>query len=433
MNKQGKAAQGIWITLIIIGVLLALGMLLQKNYPLFSVIGADTNMAGHCSDSINDKTFGANNGQCYLYTLNNAQTVMYVNAIWETSNSANAFTCHYDVSGPITTAVCADNKVFTAPGVTIDYCDSNADCNSGANICTNHFCTDRPVGTCNNPGGSTCFTFNQQNNQYQTCGTNGLLSGVLTCGSGLICSAGNCITPPVTCTSFTYSNFAGCQSNNLQYRDLLSASPTGCTGGTRVLSQSCTYVPPLPACTSANYLSALSPTVCPVNQQQTKTYTKIGNCDGTTPNAETVGCTYTNPVLPDCVYTYTGFGTCSSTGTQTRTVTNAPTNCNGGPVLSQSCTPIVAQVNCTSFTYGAFSPAVCDSTLIQTRALTSSSPTGCTGGTPILTQACTVTPAAPLVCTATQMNIFGNCFDKTFFYLILGIIGALILFMMVKK
>ncbi len=47
-----------------------------------------------------------------------------------------------------------------------------------------------------------------------------------------------------TCTSFTYSAFGACQSNNTQTRTVLTSSPTGCTGGTPVLTQACTYVPP---------------------------------------------------------------------------------------------------------------------------------------------------------------------------------------------
>ncbi|MGC2062546.1 MAG: hypothetical protein WA610_06175 [Thermodesulfovibrionales bacterium] len=93
----------------------------------------------------------------------------------------------------------------------------------------------------------------------------------------------------VTCTSFTYSAFAACQSNNTQTRTVISSSPSGCTGGTPVLSQACTFVPPVTACTS---------------------------------------------------FTYSDFGACQSNNTQTRTViSSSPSGCTGGtPVLSQACT-----------------------------------------------------------------------------------------------
>ncbi len=53
----------------------------------------------------------------------------------------------------------------------------------------------------------------------------------------------NSSTPP-TCTSFTYSSWtpSTCPSNGTQTRTITSSSPTGCTGGTPVLSQSCTSV-----------------------------------------------------------------------------------------------------------------------------------------------------------------------------------------------
>ena len=148
---------------------------------------------------------------------------------------------------------------------------------------------------------------------------------------------------PLACTSFTYSAFGACQSNDTQTRTVTSSAPTGCTGGTPVLSQACTYVPPVNVCTS---------------------------------------------------FTYSAFGACQSDNTQTRTVTSsAPTGCTGGtPVLSQACTYVPPVNACTSFTYSAF--GVCQSNNTQTRTVTSSAPAGCTGGTPVLSQACTYVPPA---------------------------------------
>lgn len=91
---------------------------------------------------------------------------------------------------------------------------------------------------------------------------------------------------PVTCTSFTYSDFGACQPDGTQTRTVLTSSPAGCTGGSPVLTQPCTYVPPA------------------------------------------------------CTYTYSAWSACSMSGTQTRTVLSAtPAGCSGTPVLSQSCTP----------------------------------------------------------------------------------------------
>src|SRR6476646_939380 len=52
------------------------------------------------------------------------------------------------------------------------------------------------------------------------------------------------VPPTVPCTSFTYSAFGACMPDNMQTRTVTSSSPAGCTGGNPVISQACTYVPP---------------------------------------------------------------------------------------------------------------------------------------------------------------------------------------------
>jgi len=47
-------------------------------------------------------------------------------------------------------------------------------------------------------------------------------------------------TSSVTCTSFTYSAWSACSSSGTQTRTVTSSSPAGCTGGSPVLTQSCT-------------------------------------------------------------------------------------------------------------------------------------------------------------------------------------------------
>jgi hypothetical protein len=60
------------------------------------------------------------------------------------------------------------------------------------------------------------------------------------------------------------------------------------------------------------------------------------------------------------------------------------------PGVSGSATVTVSPAACTSFTYSAWS--ACSSSGTQTRTVTSSSPTGCVGGSPVLTQSCTPPP-----------------------------------------
>jgi hypothetical protein len=48
---------------------------------------------------------------------------------------------------------------------------------------------------------------------------------------------------PPTCTSFTYSDWSACGSNNLKTRTILNSFPAGCSGGNyESLTQDCVYV-----------------------------------------------------------------------------------------------------------------------------------------------------------------------------------------------
>jgi len=48
--------------------------------------------------------------------------------------------------------------------------------------------------------------------------------------------------PIPTCSSWTYSDWGTCQSNSTQTRTVSTSLPSGCTGGSPILSQSCSYV-----------------------------------------------------------------------------------------------------------------------------------------------------------------------------------------------
>jgi len=91
-------------------------------------------------------------------------------------------------------------------------------------------------------------------------------------------------------------------------------------------------------------------------------------------------------------FAYSAWGACQSTNTQSRTVTSSsPAGCTGGsPVTTQACTYVPPVTACASFAYSAWS--ACQSTNTQSRTVTSSSPAGCTGGSPVTSQACTYVP-----------------------------------------
>ncbi len=50
------------------------------------------------------------------------------------------------------------------------------------------------------------------------------------------------VTAPPTCTSFTYSSWGACQSNNKQNRTIVSSLPGGCVGGVPIVEQGCSYM-----------------------------------------------------------------------------------------------------------------------------------------------------------------------------------------------
>jgi hypothetical protein len=193
-----------------------------------------------------------------------------------------------------------------------------------------------------------------------------------------------------TCSSFTYSAWGACQSSSTQTRTTVSSSPAGCTGGTPVLSQACTYVSPVCTYNYANWGACLS------NGTQTRTVMQStpAGCTGTPVLSQ--ACTYVPPVTTCSSFTYSVWGACQSNSTQTRTVaTSSPAGCTGGtPLVSQACTYVPPVTTCTSFTYSVW--GVCQSNSTQTRTTVSSSPAGCTGGTPLLSQACTYVPPTPV-------------------------------------
>ncbi|MCK5122532.1 MAG: hypothetical protein KAQ87_00020 [Candidatus Pacebacteria bacterium] len=101
---------------------------------------------------------------------------------------------------------------------------------------------------------------------------------------------------------------------------------------------------------------------------------------------------------PTCAsFTYSGWSVCQPDSTQSRTVaSSSPSGCVGGsPVLTQSCVYDGGgggggggseSTICASFTYNDWSVCQPDST--QSRTVASSSPSGCVGGNPVLTQSC---------------------------------------------
>jgi len=118
----------------------------------------------------------------------------------------------------------------------------------------------------------------------------------------------------------------------------------------------------------------------------------VAACGGSGSTTQSSGYACAAGVGCECMlFTYGDWSSCSPGGQQTRIVSSAsPPGCTGGsPVLTQGCN--ASRLTCTSFTYTDWS--VCYPDGQQTRAVSSATPVGCAGGSPVVTQACTPTPA----------------------------------------
>lgn len=184
-----------------------------------------------------------------------------------------------------------------------------------------------------------CTFFEYSN--WSACPSSGTKTRSVISSSPSSCSGGNpvltqsCIYVPPTCTSWTYSGWGTC-ANSQQTRTITSSRPTNCVGGNPVLHQNCDSTP---LCTENNWTSILTPTNCPNNGQQTKEWTKVGECQGgiSRPSEETADCNYQAPTCTS--FTYGDWGICDRSGIRARSVlSSSPSNCIGGnPISTQNC------------------------------------------------------------------------------------------------
>jgi len=203
-------------------------------------------------------------------------------------------------------------------------------------------------------------------------------------GGGNNCKTATLSLSPI-CSAFTYSDWTLCSVNGTQTRTVISSSPSGCSGGSPVLTQSCT-----PACTANDY-SCGDWSSCSVSGSQTRNCNKISNCDGGVQiPAISQSCTYMPPICNSWIYST--WSDCQANGTQTRTIINSsPDGCSGGnPVLTQSCSYIPF---CTLNDYSCGNWSACSQNGRQTRACDKIK--NCQDGAVSIatSQSCTYTPA----------------------------------------
>ena len=215
--------------------------------------------------------------------------------------------------------------------------------------------------------------------------------------------------PPAACT-YTYSAWGSCQSTNTQTRTVLSSSPAGCTG-TPAVSQACTYVPPPPVtldgaalystnCSGCHGALASTTVTKPTSAATIQSMINSGAMGTgvqalTSAQVQAIADAINGSTPPPaaCAYTYSTWGTCQSSNTQTRTVlSSSPAGCTGTPVVSQACVYVPPPPAACAYTYSTW--GTCQSSNTQTRTVLSSSPAGCTG-TPVVSQTCVYVPPPP--------------------------------------
>lgn len=93
---------------------------------------------------------------------------------------------------------------------------------------------------------------------------------------------------------------------------------------------------------------------------------------------------------PTCTFAYSAWSECQPSGSQTRTATSSPAGCAGTPTLSQACTYVPPAC---AYTYTLWGD--CQPNGTQTRSVASTTPTPCTAGVPVESQACVYTSPTP--------------------------------------
>ncbi len=173
------------------------------------------------------------------------------------------------------------------------------------------------------------------------------------------------VVVPPTCTSWTYSNWSSCSSNGNQLRENISSSPASCiidlvNGPAPITRQNCTYIPPTPLCTSADW-SCGNWNTCSANGAQARTCSKTSNCQGGISSpAITQSCSYTPPVIytppvapilappvqpqqPSCTsdtWSCDNWNSCSLSGIQSRSCRktfDCPNTQTPSPTVDQYC------------------------------------------------------------------------------------------------
>lgn len=170
------------------------------------------------------------------------------------------------------------------------------------------------------------------------------------------------------CISWTYSDWSSCSSGGNQTRNIISSSPSSCSGGNPILSQNCTYIP---SCTPNDW-SCGNWGTCSSAGTQPRACSKTLNCQGGASSPVTSqSCVYV-PACTPYSWSCSDWSACTSNGTQNRTC-NKISNCDGDallPVINRSCsyTPPYVPPTCQSDIWQRSDWNFCSLSGIQSRS-----------------------------------------------------------------
>lgn len=177
------------------------------------------------------------------------------------------------------------------------------------------------------------------------------------------------ITQAEECTSWTYSDWPECEYGKTQSRSIISALPEGCEGGLPFLYKGCDYGSTFcqaedwscsewSNCSSGGSQSR----ACNRNNNNTECHSDIYKPKTIQPCSYTPSCTLDN-------WSCGSWSSCSSSSTQTRSCSKI-SNCEGGtasPTTTQSCTYTPA---CSEDTWQCGSWGTCSPQGVQARSCT---------------------------------------------------------------
>ena len=233
-----------------------------------------------------------------------------------------------------------------------------------------------PGDATSHPGGgtTTCSSFTY--GAWGTC-TNGTQTRLVASSSPSGCTGGTPVlsqacSTSATCTSFTYNAWGAC-INGTQARTAASSLPSGCTGGTPVLSQSCTS--PSGSC-NGNFSGIVGNT----GNGATLYGTNCSGCHGSLASSSKKGAS------ASIIWSAINGGISQMTTTKLQAL-----SCQNIADISAALATSTSST-CTSFTYSAWGTCTKG---IQTRTVSSGSPSGCTGGSPLLSQSCSGSTGTP--------------------------------------